>query len=338
MADALLAGRGQDPPPPAVGKNWVSRFVNNQSELQTKWNRKFHSQCALCEDPVAIAAWFKLVEETRQAYSILDDDVYNFVETGFMMGVAATSKVVTSSDTTGRAVTVQPGNRGWVTTIECINASSWCLPPFVILSEKLHQASWYQHLPPDWVVAVSDNGWATDELSVEWVKHFNRHTAPRTHRVYRLLILDGHSSHATPEFDQYCIENKIITLRMPAHTSHLLQPLDVSCFSPLKRAYGHEIQELARQGVYHIDKIDFLQVYTRIQPAVFTQQNIQAGFQATGLIPPCPDRVLSSLTVVRTPSPPATTADNNVAWTAETPRTVAQLQQQARHVQDLLRR
>ncbi|EFQ94160.1 hypothetical protein PTT_08258 [Pyrenophora teres f. teres 0-1] len=316
MADALLAARGQDPP----------------------LHLKVYSQRARCEDPVAIAAWFKLVEETRQAYGIQDIDTYNFDETGFMMGVAATSKVVTSSDTVGRAATVQPGNRDWVTTIECINASGWCLPPLVILSGKQHQASWYHHLPTDWVVAVSDNGWTTDQLGVEWVKHFNRHTAPRTHGVYRLLILDGHSSHATPEFDQYCTENKIITLCMPAHTSHLLQPLDVSCFAPLKRAYGHEIQELARQGVYHVDKIDFLQVYTQIQPTVFTQQNIQAAFQATGLIPLCPDRVLSSLTVVRTPSPPGTTADNNAAWTAGTPRTVAQLQQQAKHLQDRLRR
>ncbi|RYN17045.1 hypothetical protein AA0119_g11468 [Alternaria tenuissima] len=338
MADALLAARGQDPPPQPVGQKWVSRFVNSQSELQTKWNRKSHSQRARCEDPVAIAAWFKLVEETRERYGILDDDVYNFDETGFMMGVAATSKVVTSSDTVGRAVTVQPGNRDWVTTIECINASGWCLPPFVILSGKQHQASWYHYIPVDWVLAVSDNGWTTDKLGVEWVKHFNRHTASRTRGVYRLLILDGHSSHATPEFDQYCTENKIITLCMPPHTSHLLQPLDVGCFSPLKRAYGHEIQELARQGVYHIDKVDFLTIYAQVRLAVFTQQNIQAGFQATGLVPPCPERVLSSLTVVRTPSPPATTADNNVTWTAETPRTVAQLQQQAQHIQDRLRR
>ena len=85
-----------------------------------------------------INAWFKLVEETRQAYGILDEDSYNFDETGFIMGVAATSKVVTSFDTIGRAVTIQPGNREWVTTIKCINASGWCLPPFVILSGKLH--------------------------------------------------------------------------------------------------------------------------------------------------------------------------------------------------------
>ncbi|USP79999.1 uncharacterized protein yc1106_07273 [Curvularia clavata] len=266
IVDALLAARGQDPPPLPVGKKWVSRFIQGQPELQTKWTRKLNSQRASSKDPIAITAWFKLVEETRQTYSVLDQDIYNFNETGFAMGVAATSKVVTSSDRVGRAVVIQPGNREW--------------------------SSWYRDLPLDWTIGVSDNGWTTDELGLEWVKHFNQHTAARIAGVYRLIILDGHSSHATPEFDQYCADNKIITLYMPPHTSHLLQPLDISCYSPLKRAYGH--------------------------------------------------RVLSSLTVVRTPSPPQTTVDDNVTAQAaaqtETPHTVEQLQQQVRYLQERLRR
>ncbi|KAF1929830.1 transposase, partial [Didymella exigua CBS 183.55] len=338
MADALLAGRGQDPPPPPIGKCWVSRFINRQPELQTKWNRKFHSQRARCEDPVRISAWFRLVEETRLTYRIPDEDVYNFDKTGFMMGVASTSKVVTSSDTVGRATVVQPGNREWVTTIECVNASGWSIPPFLILAGKLHQASWYQDLPPDWTVAVSDNGWTTDELGLDWVKHFNRHTQTRSSGARRLLILDGHSSHATPEFDQYCADNLIITLCMPPHTSHLLQPLDVGCYSPLKVLYGHEVSELARQSIFDVDKLDFLWMYLRIRPTALSESNIKAGFQATGLIPFNPERVLTCLTVVRTPSPPGTTAADRAPWTAETPRTVDQLQQQARLVQDLLKR
>lgn len=111
IADALLAARGEDPPPPPVGKNWVSRFIQGQPELQTKWTRRLHSQRASYEDPAIIAAWFKLVEETHQTYGVLDQDIYNFNETRFAMGVAATSKVVTSSDRVGRAVVVQPGNR-----------------------------------------------------------------------------------------------------------------------------------------------------------------------------------------------------------------------------------
>jgi hypothetical protein len=93
---------------------------------------------------------------------------------------------------------------------------------------------------------------------------------------------------------------------MPAHTSHLLQPLDVSCFSVLKRVYGQQITELARVYIHHIDTVEFLFVYTRIRRRVFSDQNIKSGFLAPGLIPHDPERVLSQLTVVRTPSSPGT--------------------------------
>jgi len=97
---------------------------------------------------------------------------------------------------------------------------------------------------------------------------------------------------------------------MLAHSSYLLQPLDVSCFAPLKRVYGHEVSELARNHIFHVDKQEFLAIYTRIRPALFTEQTIKSGFKAAGLIPYCPDRVLSSLTVVQTPSPSAQEADS----------------------------
>jgi hypothetical protein len=97
---------------------------------------------------------------------------------------------------------------------------------------------------------------------------------------------------------------------MPAYSSHLLQPLDVSCFAPLKRAYGHKVLELACNHVFHVNKQEFLAIYTRIRPIVFTKQTIKSGFEATSLILYCPDHVLSSLTVVRTPSLLAQEANN----------------------------
>jgi hypothetical protein len=61
---------------------------------------------------------------------------------------------------------------------------------------------------------------------------------------------------------------------MPAHSSHLLQPLDVGCFDPLKVAYRREVGELARQGIYHINKDEFLLINLRIRGAVFSEKNI----------------------------------------------------------------
>ncbi|KAL8323782.1 hypothetical protein RB597_008897 [Gaeumannomyces tritici] len=53
----------------------------------------------------------------------------------------------------------------------------------------------------------------------------------------RLLILDGHGSHITKEFMYLCLRNDVYILYLPPHTSHVLQPLDLSVFSPLKHAY-----------------------------------------------------------------------------------------------------
>ena len=55
-------------------------------------------------------------------------------------------------------------------------------------------------------------------------------SASQTIGTYRLLILDGYSSHATAEFDRFCVERRIILLYKPIHSSHLLQLLDVACF------------------------------------------------------------------------------------------------------------
>jgi len=87
-----------------------------------------------------------------------------------------------------------------------------------------------------------------------------------------------------------------------------------------------------------VDKEEFLSIYPRVRRIVFIEKNIQSGFQATGLIPPCPDRVLSHLTVVRTPSPPGAAVDAEATWTAETPHTTQQLEKQARLLQNRLQK
>jgi hypothetical protein len=60
-----------------------------------------------------IRPWFERVQATKQKYGILDKDVYNFDETGFVMGLVidSSSKVIGSADSVGRATTTQPGSR-----------------------------------------------------------------------------------------------------------------------------------------------------------------------------------------------------------------------------------
>lgn len=337
MAEILLAQRILSMTP-AIGKNWVGNFISRHPELQTRYNRKYDYQRAKCEDPEVIGAWFILVRNTIAKYGILEEDIYNFDETGFQMGVISTAKVVTAADK-ARTVSIQPGNRGWVTVIESINSTGWVLPPLIIFKGKLLQRSWYDTIPYDWKVTVSENGWTNDNIGLIWLKdHFDKYTQGRTVGNYRLLILDGYGSHVTAEFDQYCSQNSIILLCMPPHSSHILQPLDVSCFSVLKRFYGRGVEETIRAGINHIDKDDFLALYQQARTTSFSSNTIQNGFRAVGLVPFNPDEVLSKLDIrIRTPSPTLQPIQTPSSWTPKTPHNILELQSQTEAIQRLLR-
>ena len=181
--------------------------------------------------------------------------------------------------------------------------------------------------PKDWQIGVSKNGWTTNELGLEWLKHFIQHTTARTVGSHRLLIIDGHESHKSLTFQNLCEGSKIITLCMPAHTSHILQPLDVGCFDPLKRAYKTEANVLANSDITHIDKKAFLDTFNQVFDKAFSKDNIQSSFRATGLLPDNSEVVLSRLEVKPyTPSPPP---PGPTSWQPKTPSSAAEVEAQS---------
>ena len=331
MANRLLADR--DAPP--VGVNWASNFVRRHEELCTRKTRTYDYRRALCEDPAVIRPWFQLVRDTVAKYGILDEDMYNFDETGFMMGMISTTMVVTSSDRRARPKLAQPGNREWVTEIQGINSQGWAIPPFIIVAGKHHLTNWYEDstLPPDWVISTTHNGWTTNEKGVEWIQHFEKHTKARTRGTYRLLIVDGHESHHSTELELFCQDHKIITLCMPSHSSHILQPLDVGCFGPLKKAYGREIEGLMKAHITHITKADFLPAFFAAFQASMTEKNIKGGFRGAGIAPFDPESVLSQLDVkLRTPSPVEGITELPNPWVTKTPNNPTEANSQTDYI------
>jgi hypothetical protein len=189
--------------------------------------------------------------------------------------------------------------------IAAINAMGWAIAPYFIFKAKTHDKSWYPDLKPQWRIGVSNNGWTTNDIGVAWLRHFVKQIKDQRVGSHVLLIIDGHESHKLLAFQDFCKENKIITLCMPVHLSHILQPLDVGCFAPLKRAYSKEIRVLALDHIGRIDKKAFIATFAKVFDKAFSKANILSSFRATGLVPSDLLVVLSKLDVKpRTPSPP----------------------------------
>ncbi|KAL6150042.1 hypothetical protein ACJBU6_11557 [Exserohilum turcicum] len=230
----------------------------------------------------------------KEKWGIVDEDIYNFDETGFIMGKILSQLIITGLESFGKKKRIQPGNREWVTVIQGVD------------------------LPPDWILEVSPHGWTNNQLALAWLEHFDRHTKSCTVGGYRLLIVDGHESHISIEFQDLCKEKNIILLCMPPHSSHLLQPLDVACFSPLKRKYGDVISGLARNRTNYISKETFLAAFKTAFEQSITRENIQAGFRGAGLVLHDPQAVLSKLDVVV--QTPKQSPQRAAVWEAQTPR------------------
>ena len=101
-----------------------------------------------------------------------------------------------------------------------------------------------------------------------------------------LLILDGHNSHCTLDVVREARAAGLDILTLPAHTSHALQPLDVSVFKPFKQHFRtyrdfwtsrNLSQPATKSTLAHW-------VHLALRKAL-TYENIRGGFRGTGIYP-----------------------------------------------------
>ena len=167
------------------------------------------------------------------------------------------------------------------------------MPPMIIFPKrKRFLPELVKDAPAGTIGGVSDSGWITSPLFVEWLHHFIEFSgASQQRRV--LLVMDNHPSHVS--MDVVCEARKagvdIVTL--PPHCSHFIQPLDKTVYGPLKAAWNRQIRYWhdANPGARVNDR-DIAKLFKAAADVAFKQENIASGFEACGIVPYNPDRIL----------------------------------------------
>jgi hypothetical protein len=73
-----------------------------------------------------------------------------------------------------RSYLATDGTRTLVTSIEAVSVGGAVIEEMLILLGKTHMERWYEDLGDDVLVGVSDSGYTNDELSYQYILHFNR--------------------------------------------------------------------------------------------------------------------------------------------------------------------
>ena len=152
------------------------------------------------------------------------------------------------------------------------------------MSEKLQQGAF-----PGTLFECSDNGWINQELYLKWF-HFFLNNIPPARPV--ILIPDGHGSHISLQVIEVARCNDMHLLCLPAHTTHLLQLLDVGGFRSLKSNFSKACKEyLAANPGQVITTNHLAQLLAQAWPRAVTPVNIMSGFKKCGIYPLNPGEI-----------------------------------------------
>ncbi|EED17289.1 conserved hypothetical protein [Talaromyces stipitatus ATCC 10500] len=198
-ADFLLrkdfTGPGE---PRGVGKTWVDRFLTRLPEGYQRIKQKPQEVDRTgAEHYGEIECWFIDLKLVMQELHITPKNLWNFDETGFIVGQGKNESVVTKYPKTAKRVS-SLSSRESLTVVESINAEGRVIPPLIIPKGEKHMEEWYRHIQdPEWLIAPASNGFITDEIAFEWLQHFQHYTKPEYTFEWRLLIMDNHTTHLT---------------------------------------------------------------------------------------------------------------------------------------------
>ena len=176
------------------------------------------------------------------------------------------------------------------TVVVCASASGHAIPPLMIYPRKRAvPESMQSGAVPGTVFMTSDNGWITQDIYLEWFKFFIK-SIPPARPV--LLIEDGHGSHITLDVIEMARKNDIHLLCLPAHTSHILQPLDIGVFKSFKTHYSKACRKyLADHPGRVITSEAIASLVGDAWAHSITPVNILSGFKKSGISPLNPSEV-----------------------------------------------
>ena len=178
-------------------------------------------------------------------------------------------------------------------------ADGTTLPLYVVYKATNLYDSWCKGGPPNCHYNRTKSGWFDATTFQDW---FEKVPLPyfQQREGKKVMVGDNLSSHLSAKVIEMCEENDINFVFLPPNSTHLLQPLDVAVFRPLKRMWKKILLEKKEKkkgtGVaLPKDKIPeaLKELMLGMQPTMAT--NIKSGFKKAGMIPVNPAEVLSEI-------------------------------------------
>jgi len=267
-----------------AGQDWLCGFLARNPRISVRKPEATSISRITAFNKKEVDLFFSNLETEFDKHKFQASQIYNFDETGI-------STVQKPGRILGPKGVKQVGaatswERGKNITIACaMSASGEYIPPMFIFPRKRMSPNLVKGGPPNAIYHCSANGWMTEDLFVTWLHHFIANAKPSKEKPV-LLVLDNHSSHTTLQSYNVCKDNGIVMVTLPPHSSHRLQPLDITFFSSLKAAFNKECDNFLKSHPHEkITPYDIAAIFNNAYVRVANIEKGVSGFAAAGIYP-----------------------------------------------------
>jgi len=184
-------------------------------------------------------------------------------------------------------------NKENLTVLLTANAASEIAPPMALFSFERIPTAITAVAPHHWGIGRSPNGWMNSECFYEYMTNvFLKFLEDSKIPLPIAFIVDGHKSHLSLQLSEFCKSKGIILIALHPNTTHIMQPLDVCFFAPLKSKWKFYIDQYKmRNSIRAIQKHDVTVLLNDILKSEDFSNTLKNGFEACGLCPFNPDKV-----------------------------------------------
>ena len=292
---------------------WAGSFLNRQkSELaaRTCQNIKRTKACVSAKE---VTAYFNNLEKTlKDGEEILPWNTFNYNETNLSDNPGAKKCIFKRG--VKYAERIKDNTKASISIMYCGSATGELLPCYVVYKSEHLRSTWTEGAPPGTRFNRTRSGWFDACCFTDW---FERVFIPHARKLdgRKLLIGDNLSSHFTEKVLSLATDNNIAFVCLTPNSTHLLQPLDVAFYRPLKKKWRGILDEwksCGKKASRSLSKDAFPGLLQKLNDSLLNKaENLRSGFRKCGIFPFNLQRVLERLPDHESNQDGNTTADTD---------------------------
>ena len=273
------------------GEDWAYGFVKRRKDLSNRMSNLIkRSRAALSREQVK-----EFIENyTRVAADVPASNVYNYDETNLTEDPGAKKALYRRG--VKYAEKVSNHSKSSLSVMFCGSADGKMLPPYVVYKAKNLYESWCQGGPRGTRYNATPSGWFDMAVFENW---FEKLFLPEVRRIpgKKVLIGDNLASHISTNVIELCRLNDIEFVCLPPNSTHVLQPLDVAVYGPLKTHWRTILRDLLEKepDAKALNKPKFPALLKKLTEKLDSKTLLPKGFEKCGIFPISCDKPFSRI-------------------------------------------